>query len=146
MKASWDAEKSRLTKDLKIMNDLATTQAIKDTKKKQWVIYINCVKQKDVVMSSCTSAEHFCKMLSGLAGWPEYSFLFLPSSDIFYSITRFSIQSKMAQIRCTNFYTTIIHFEGGVVGWCNGVMYLASPGHPTDIDLQLGKACYPWSR
>ena len=30
----------------------------------------------------------------------------------------------------------------GVVGWCEGVMYLVSPGRPTDIGLQLGKACY----
>ena len=30
--------------------------------------------------------------------------------------------------------------------WCEGVVYLMSPGHPTDIDLQLGKACYPCSR
>ena len=30
----------------------------------------------------------------------------------------------------------------GVVGWCEGVMYLKS----NDIGLQLGKACYPCSR
>ena len=34
----------------------------------------------------------------------------------------------------------------GVVGWCEGVMYLMSPGRPADIGLQLGKACYPCSR
>ena len=34
----------------------------------------------------------------------------------------------------------------GVVGWCEGVMYLVSPGRPTDIGLQLGKACYRCSR
>ena len=34
----------------------------------------------------------------------------------------------------------------GVVGWCEGVLYLTSPGRPTDIGLQLGKACYPCSR
>ena len=33
-----------------------------------------------------------------------------------------------------------------VVGWCEGVMYLTSLGRPTDIGLQLGKACYPCSR
>ena len=27
----------------------------------------------------------------------------------------------------------------GVVGWCEGVMYLTSPGHPADIGLQMGK-------
>ena len=33
----------------------------------------------------------------------------------------------------------------GVVGWCEGAVYLTSPGRPTDIGLQLGKACYPCS-
>ena len=32
---------------------------------------------------------------------------------------------------------------GGVVGWCEGAVYLTSLGRPTDIGLQLGKACYP---
>ena len=36
--------------------------------------------------------------------------------------------------------------ELGVVGWCEGVVYLALSGRPTDIGLQLGKACYPCSR
>ena len=31
----------------------------------------------------------------------------------------------------------------GVVGWCEGAVYLTPP---TDIGLQLGKACYPCSR
>ena len=34
----------------------------------------------------------------------------------------------------------------GVVEWCEGAMYLPSLGCPTDVDLQLGKACYPCSR
>ena len=34
------------------------------------------------------------------------------------------------------------HIKVGVVGWCEGVMYLVSPGRPADIGLQLGKACY----
>ena len=29
-----------------------------------------------------------------------------------------------------------------VVWWCEDVVYLTSPGRPTDIGLQLGKACY----
>ena len=36
-------------------------------------------------------------------------------------------------------------FGSGVVGWCEGAVYLTSPGRPTDIGLQLGKACYPCS-
>ena len=32
-----------------------------------------------------------------------------------------------------------------VVGWCEGAVYLTSPGRPTDIGLQLGKARYPCS-
>ena len=27
-----------------------------------------------------------------------------------------------------------------------GIVYFMTPRHPTDIGLQLGKACYPWSR
>ena len=34
----------------------------------------------------------------------------------------------------------------GAVGWCEGVVYLTSPGRPTDIGLQLGKTCCPCSR
>ena len=34
----------------------------------------------------------------------------------------------------------------GVVGWCKGVMHFMYAGHPTDIGLQLGKACYPCRR
>ena len=40
-------------------------------------------------------------------------------------------------------YSVIVDL--GVVRWCEGVMYLMSPGHPADIGLQLGKACYPCS-
>ena len=37
-------------------------------------------------------------------------------------------------------------FRGeGVVGWCEGAVYLTSLGRPADIGLQLGKACYPCS-
>ena len=38
-----------------------------------------------------------------------------------------------------------LHSMHGVVGWCEGAVYLTSPGRPTDIGLQLGKACYPCS-
>ena len=36
--------------------------------------------------------------------------------------------------------------QKGVVGWHQGVVYFTSPGHPTDIGLQLGKPCCPCSR
>ena len=35
--------------------------------------------------------------------------------------------------------------QWGVVGWCEGTVYFTSLGRPTDIGLQLGKACYPCS-
>ena len=41
--------------------------------------------------------------------------------------------------------TDLFIFLEGVVGWCEGAVYLTSPGRPTDIGLQLGKACYPCS-
>ena len=37
-------------------------------------------------------------------------------------------------------------YIAGVVGWCESAMYLVSLGRPTDIGLQLGKACCPCSR
>ena len=33
-----------------------------------------------------------------------------------------------------------------VVKCCEGVVYLTSPGCPTDIGFQVNKACYPCSR
>ena len=39
-----------------------------------------------------------------------------------------------------------LSFHRGVVGWCEGAVYLALSGRPTDIGLQLGKACYSCSR
>ena len=39
----------------------------------------------------------------------------------------------------------LYQFARGVVGWCEGAVYLTSLGRPTDIGLQLGKACYPCS-
>ena len=38
------------------------------------------------------------------------------------------------------FICQIFSFSCGVVGWCEGVVYLTSPGRSTDISLQLGKA------
>ena len=39
-----------------------------------------------------------------------------------------------------------VYISVGVVGSGSGVVYLTSPGRPTEIGLQLGKACYPCSR
>ena len=43
------------------------------------------------------------------------------------------------------YFSGIFFRPPGVVGWCKGAVYLTSPGRPTDIGLQLGKACYPCS-
>ena len=40
----------------------------------------------------------------------------------------------------------IYHAMGGDGRVVRGVVYLTSPGRPTDIGLQLGKDCYPCSR
>ena len=42
-------------------------------------------------------------------------------------------------------YRSYVRIILGVVGWCEGAVYLTSLGRPTDIGLQLGKACYPCS-
>ena len=59
------------------------------------------------------------------------------------------IQNLLCTQRTIGNYWTFAVFSGpdliGVVGWCEGAVYLTSPGRPTDIGLQLGKACYPCS-
>ena len=64
--------------------------------------------------------------------YPDQALFFLPKIFIFILI---SLQKHML----------VYSLEGGVVGWCKGAVYLSSPGRPTDIGLQLGKACYPCS-
>ena len=41
MKSTWEAEKAKLSKDLKVTHEAALNQAIKETKKKQWVFFHN---------------------------------------------------------------------------------------------------------
>ena len=57
------------------------------------------------------------------------------------------IPARLATLRFDHgiFSTVILSLLLGVVGCGEGVVYLMSPGHPTDIGLQLGKACYPFS-
>ena len=35
--------------------------------------------------------------------------------------------------------TEFLCISGGVVGWCEGAVYLTSPGCPADIGLQFGQ-------
>ena len=56
---------------------------------------------------------------------------------------QFLLFSTLFYIHISNLRSQITY--SGVVGWCEGAVYLTSPGRPTDIGLQLGKACYPCS-
>ena len=56
---------------------------------------------------------------------------------------QFSIFIKQSASLHANMST--FHKHTGVVGWCEGAVYLTSLGRPTDIGLQLGKTCYPCS-
>ena len=47
------------------------------------------------------------------------------------------------QITWQNEGWKISNHPTGVFGWGKDVMYLASQGHPNEIGIQLGKACYP---
>ena len=46
---------------------------------------------------------------------------------------------------CAYILMPVSSYNEGVAGWCEGAVYLTSPGCPADIGLHLGKACYPCS-
>ena len=52
-----------------------------------------------------------------------------------------------SRTKCLIVTIRVCYFDPtGVVGWCECVLFLASPGRPTYFGLQLGKACYPCSK
>ena len=67
----------------------------------------------------------------------ETGTLHLLNLDILlYGVAELSLEDNMSLFKSV---------QTGVVGWCEGAVYLTSLGRPTDIGLQLGKACYPCS-
>ena len=64
---------------------------------------------------------------------------------IFFSFYLTSINLTIWPV-VLNYLNSVYSLMLGVVGCGEGVMYLMSLGHPTDIGLQLGKACHPCSR
>ena len=87
--------------------------------------------------------------ISCVLKWIFGSFLFPHKSTII--LVCFDVFIFLYEPHCqkTNFQTCAfsdyLNQPVGVVGWCEGAVYLRSPGRPTDIGLQLGKACYPCS-
>ena len=57
-----------------------------------------------------------------------------------------STHNMFSHLKLTKLVVVQFLVRSGVVGSGNGVVYLKSPGRPTEIGLQLGKACYPCSR
>ena len=70
----------------------------------------------------------------------------LASEDLYKRSLKVPKTATVSKLKVKNVYRHLeIIFDiffFVVVGWCEGVMYLVSPGRPTDIGLQLGKACY----
>ena len=69
-------------------------------------------------------------------------FLWFVDLQIYMSSPLFGLQMCLLPEGSSSLY----YMSAGVVGWCEGAVYLTSLGRPTDIGLQLGKACYPCSR
>ena len=78
------------------------------------------------------------------------SFIFSPAPQLFYfTFIHFPLSPLHLSFSPSTISSiSLLPFSGrlGVVGSGNGVVYLTSPGRPTEIGLQLGKACYPCSR
>ena len=70
-----------------------------------------------------------------------------PNVNFHYNYPRSTLQHHYNAVayNAETVITGLGHGSRGVVGWCEGAVYLTSLGRPTDIGLQLGKACYPCS-
>ena len=107
------------------------------------------IAQSDTVSSSSVSSAGVPGEVEKI---PKSGRFDVPTCSIWAASSE-EVPSGMHRIcRFTSSCTYAVSFghmlsvEVGVVGWCEGVLYLTSPGRPTDIGLQLGKACYPCSR
>ena len=56
------------------------------------------------------------------------------------------ILCELVATQCGAFIFVFCPVCCGVVGWCESTVYVTSPRCPTDIGLQLDKACYPCRR
>ena len=75
----------------------------------------------------------------------QISWLLQKPTDLDLHCLKMQDISGFSRTRVKRLFLLILLMEVGVVGWCEGAVYLRSPGRPTDIGLQLGKACYPCS-
>ena len=86
-----------------------------------------CLRHEDLVQTAKAKINlHICTVLS------FWLFAYTESNNIF----TLGIRTDKG----------LPNYLPGMVGCGEGVVYLASPGRPTDIGLQLGNACYPCSR
>ena len=76
--------------------------------------------------------------------FPVVLFIHVPCYTIVTGYYIIIIQVSIHPISASFLLPNLSIFSG-VVGWCEGAVYLTSLGRPTDIGLQLGKACYPCS-
>ena len=78
----------------------------------------------------------------GGGGWylisSAYSFFFFSFIHTFQPV---GPNVRLSETMCRTHKSTMS--TQGQGGWGKGVVYLTSPGRPTDIDLQLANACYP---
>ena len=78
---------------------------------------------------------------------PGFTYMNVSRCKQFKTFSWMALKSDLVRIFATVFDLITAHtpIRLGVVGWCEGAVYLISLGRPTDIGLQLGKACYPCS-
>ena len=99
----------------------------------------------NILMTLCRNVDQD-EMMCHIQDWQLWLSYFWSSSPLFYlkdfvsSVIWMPVGFNDTWLKCRT------GSDDRVVGWCEGVLYLTSPGRPTDIGLQLGKACYPCSR
>ena len=92
------------------------------------------------------ASSHKCEVVKSFLASEKVKVLNHPPYSPDLSPCDFFLFPRLKKMLSGNKYTSrsslgsaIYQYLQGVVGWCEGVMYLTSPGRPTDNGLQLGK-------
>ena len=124
------------------IRDLLMQRRFEPQRQKKYFRYVSCVKSQ-ISLQECTIWS-----VSSLGSFwlpKDAKYLYVDVEDSDQTGCAGWLVSLLGACHKGHFLKLwLISEHVGVVGCGEDVMYLTSLGHPTDIGLQLGRACYPW--